>query len=341
MNDYKLTASEWYIKLHTQNANQDLHKEFKEWLAADPENELAYIECEIALSALNHLEKAPEVQSIIESIETEHPETAFNFSKIWGKFSQKSTLRYTTAITGLVCICLLSMNLLNFYSKPPTNNQIYSTLPGKQKTIALNDGSIVNLNTGSQLHINYEEKRRQLALKKGEAVFTVEHDPTRPFDVIAGNRIVRAIGTRFNIIIDGDNIIVSVLEGKVKVLNQTTLRKNTIDIEKNITPGFSASYNINDDSVITITKSEKTERISGWLQGQLTFNNWMLADAIKEHNRYADIKIFFKDKRINAMRIAGVFKIGDTESFLSALKATFPIEIDRTENIIWLKYKSS
>lgn len=99
---------------------------------------------------------------------------------------------------------------------------------GERATVALTDGSLVHLNTQSALSVTLSSHRRSLSLKQGEALFEVAHDPARPFDVAVNGRVVRAIGTIFNIEHDGHRTIVSVLEGAVRLFEKRTSAKFTL-----------------------------------------------------------------------------------------------------------------
>jgi len=54
-------------------------------------------------------------------------------------------------------------------------------------------------------------------LDSGEAYFDVVHDAKRPFTVYAGNRRITDIGTKFSVFRNGDDVRVTVREGRVRV----------------------------------------------------------------------------------------------------------------------------
>ena len=69
----------------------------------------------------------------------------------------------------------------------------YRTAIGEQRIVKLEDGSIVTLNTRSQIKVRFERDRRRIDLIEGEALFEVAHDTARPFQVFAGTAEVRAV----------------------------------------------------------------------------------------------------------------------------------------------------
>ena len=97
--------------------------------------------------------------------------------------------------------------------QPGVSMERYVTRVGEQKEIHLRDGSVVTLNTGSELLVGLSDKGRKLILRRGEAYFDVAGDARRPFSVDAGLRSVTVLGTEFNIRKTPDQLQVAVSEG--------------------------------------------------------------------------------------------------------------------------------
>src|SRR5262249_53251968 len=100
-------------------------------------------------------------------------------------------------------------------------NPVYSTDIGEQRTIALKDGSRVELNARSKIKVLYSKERRSIELIEGQALFSVAKDPTRPFVVSSGNARVRAVGTQFDLYRKPVGTVVTVVEGRVAVRGDT------------------------------------------------------------------------------------------------------------------------
>ncbi len=58
---------------------------------------------------------------------------------------------------------------------------------------------------------------RTVTLDGGEAYFEVVHDARHPFVVLAGNRRITDLGTKFSVSREGDHVQVVVKEGRVRV----------------------------------------------------------------------------------------------------------------------------
>ena len=96
-------------------------------------------------------------------------------------------------------------------------NGTYGTAIGQQQTLALSDGSTVQINTDSQIQIDYSEPLRKIRLLRGEAFFTVAPNAKRPFEVFAAGGIVKAVGTAFAVSVQGAQVSVTVAKGVVDV----------------------------------------------------------------------------------------------------------------------------
>ena len=97
----------------------------------------------------------------------------------------------------------------------------YSTGIGEQRTIALPDGSTVELNARSSLRVHLTDRQRDVALLEGQALFRVAKDAQRPFVVRAGDAQVRAVGTEFDVYRKESETVVTVVEGRVETYDDS------------------------------------------------------------------------------------------------------------------------
>lgn len=99
----------------------------------------------------------------------------------------------------------------------PINGVLFATEIGQQSQHLMKDGSVIWLNSNSEVTVDYSAQRRRVNLVKGEAHFEVAKDKTRPFEVYADDKLVRAIGTAFSVYKLNGSIEVLVSEGKVEL----------------------------------------------------------------------------------------------------------------------------
>lgn len=92
-------------------------------------------------------------------------------------------------------------------------DQRISTGPGEWDSTLLSDGSVLRIGPNTRLHWSFDEERRVVELKRGEAVFEVAKDPRRPFVVTTSIGDVRAVGTEFGVSLTNASTAVVTVEG--------------------------------------------------------------------------------------------------------------------------------
>jgi len=93
----------------------------------------------------------------------------------------------------------------------------YSTAVGSIKALPMKDGSTITLNTDSDIRVAMSDTERRVDLDKGEAFFEVAKDLNRPFVVRVGAERVIAVGTKFSVRREAEDVRVIVTEGRVRV----------------------------------------------------------------------------------------------------------------------------
>ena len=177
---------------------------------------------------------------------------------------------------------------------------------------------------------------------RGQAHFDVRQD-SRPFEVLAGDRRVVALGTAFDIRIDDDHgVLVTLVEGRVSVERGEVQGSPAVSSMPEAAGG---QARVDATGLMVLNAGEQliarpnappqvvvadVARVVGWREGQLVFRDDPLRDVIKEINRYSTSKVTIDpDGRLDAIRISGVFKAGSTESFVAAVEELYPVEARR------------
>lgn len=218
----------------------------------------------------------------------------------------------------------------------------YHTTVGKQLTASLPDGSVVALNTDTSLDVSYSATRRLVILHKGEAIFHVAHSSSRPFQVNVGARVVQAVGTVFNVMhLAQDDLRVTVSEGTVKVLAHEPPREDVraapaTHPELLVRAGEQA---VTDPSGIQVLRLEpsKIEDQDAWYQrGLLVYKGETLDAVIADVSRYTTVRFVISDDSIHGKRVGGMFRAGDVDGLLLALRESFGINARRQGNVVVL-----
>lgn len=220
-------------------------------------------------------------------------------------------------------------------------NGEYVTDIGEIRTLDLADGSTIQLNTNSKVDVDWSAGERAVFLSFGEAHFDVAPDAGKRFVVYTAVGAVEAVGTAFQ---------VRVLPGEVEV----TVTEGVVDLRgveasgAGISAGASAQalpmlnsnlgqlrawQSIRFDGrtrkvgqIQTLGASEVAVQLS-WREGQLMFAGETLAEVVSEVSRYTELDVVIADPEIEAIRIGGRFKIGETDALFEVLQASFDVDV--------------
>jgi len=232
-------------------------------------------------------------------------------------------LRRSIAATVLLAV----VGTLYLWFSAVSGGDRYTTPIGTIASISLRDGSSVTLNTATEVRVQLTAQVRYIRLDHGEAYFDVAHDPNRPFVVQVGHKRIIAVGTKFAVRRNGENVRVVVTEGKVRVesVDASHVAKGDGKFgQVFVTPGSIANAA---DVGILVEKKElsSVEDDLSWRRGYLTFHNTPLADVVQEFNRYNAHKLTIEDSQLAALRISGTFRAVNYEAFVRVLNDGFAI----------------
>jgi len=201
-------------------------------------------------------------------------------------------------------------------------SQQFATAVGEQRKISLLDGSIIYLNTKSRITVLFTAHGREVQLLEGEALFKVQHDPSRPFRVLAGVSVIQAVGTQFDVDRRPSATLVSVIEGRVQVSTAgadrpwvRTARDSTAQLNAGEEARIGSNGNLQRRSSIDPIS------IATWRQHRLVFRDDNLEDIAAEFNRYnSRAQIELEGDAVRTRRYTAVFDADDPGSFVDFLR---------------------
>ena len=195
---------------------------------------------------------------------------------------------------------------------------------GERRTLALPDGSSVELNTDTQIAWRFDRQRRRLWLARGEAALTVAHDAVRPFELLTAQGLARLAAGQFNARLRPAGLDLIVLAGQAAV--QTASGAAQAKVARAGDPRQALEVTAQHIAVVAAPEAQ-VQAIQAWRRGEIVFEGQPLAEAVEEYNRYLTRKLVIGDARAGALRLGGRFMTGDPESFLEALRTTFGLRI--------------
>lgn len=200
----------------------------------------------------------------------------------------------------------------------------YSTGVGGHESVALADGSRLELNTSTRLRAQVEPGRREVWLLRGEAYFDVKPDPVHPFVIHAGDHRIVVLGTRFSVRRERGRFEVAVLEGRVRVepVNPVPGKPPVIVGGGDILYGKPAG------TVVASHATDRVRRALSWRHGTLEFDQSTLQDAAEQFNRYNRKQLVLADDATARMRIGGSFDANGVEAFSRLLGQAFNLKVE-------------
>lgn len=266
---------------------------------------------------------------------------------------------------GLAATVILAVALfwsLPFY-RDSHSNGLYVTAVGQQNTVVLADGTEVQLNTNSQMQVEYDGNFRNVRLLQGEAHFSVAKNPRKPFRVYAINNRIQAVGTAFTVFLNNKDLSVLVTEGRVSLASLATTgtaiaeqspaddtaaatdgaagadrygselsqELALLDARESITIAGSAGFDAANTDIraqVQEVSNSDLERRESWRKGLLIFNGETLEQVVAEVSRYSTVAIEIPDPSVRALQVGGRYKIADMDGLLRALETNFNLKAE-------------
>jgi transmembrane sensor len=209
----------------------------------------------------------------------------------------------------------------------------YATNVGGIERFVLQDGSRVDLNTGSAIKVRFTSGQREIVLTHGEALFAVVHRTNWPFSVRAGGATIHAVGTKFSVRLRDDaEADVLVIEGRIAVEGSRVAAAPDVSRPRAATPfalivSAGESIAVNSTTVLARAALSPTtlKRRTAWTDGWIWFFKDPLPEAVAEFNRYHREHLVLVDPALASLEIGGRFRSTDLDSFIATLEHSFDI----------------
>jgi transmembrane sensor len=230
-------------------------------------------------------------------------------------------------LAACLAVVIIGLVIWSRYESADTSRRFVTEI-GDYRRVPLVDGSVVELNTDTELRTSMTAASRRVELLKGEATFKVASDPRRPFVVVAGTTALRALGTVFNVRRRDSIVEVLMVEGTVAV---GTSGEGQWPEQADAPPvpvihaGQAAIVAAHAAFEVRAVNAEEVERELAWRKGMLSFKDSTLAEATAEFNRYNSRQLVVSDPRIADVRVGGYFRANNIDGFVRVLESEFDI----------------
>lgn len=247
--------------------------------------------------------------------------------------------RHLLVAAGLACLLFAALWLLRGLDQVSR----YRTAQGEQRTVALGDGSRIVLNTATTME--FDASKQRASLLAGEAFFEVTPRKVRmgnikPFSVDAGSATIQVLGTRFNVLREGENLLISVMEGRVRVDARSGSEQEGSSQEI----GAGDVLEIQGGEPLIQPDGSALDRVKAWRQGKIELDRTPLDQAIEELSRYTPLPLVIAEPGLEELQVSGIFRIdrlGDLSSLRFALENSLPVRLRATVDRLELVSHSS
>lgn len=299
------TALDWLLRIQQRPEDAALRTALAAWLAIDPRHVEAYRKAERVwqLTGSTAAAAAP--------LPTERPRipaAGIAAAAAPTPGSQRPRRRrWPALLAGSLAACFMLWMAPDAYLRYQSD---YRTGLGQQRSIELDDGSRVQLDSQSAISVEFDGNRREVRLLSGQAFFEVTPDQSRPFRVDADNLQITVTGTAFNVSVRPSQLTVAVQHGSVRVAegNQT--------LAEALRTGDRLQWRGSDQ----VTRDTlPVSQIAAWQQGRLVVRDARIADVLDELRPYLPGKLALRDDELGDRRITGVYDLRNPDAALRAI----------------------
>lgn len=296
-------AFAWVVRKNTRGLNDAEIAAFDAWCEADIRHKGAYVRA-MAIHNAIHLGTGNQVRRI-----------------------DSSARRRQLVLGGLAAGLALMAGRFGYSILQ--EHTVLSTAKGEFRRVPLQDKSIANINSGSQIEVAFTKQQRKINLRQGEAWFEVAKDKSKPFIVEAGDALIRAVGTAFSVrrLATGSEVLVT--EGTVEVWSKDGTAQKRL-----VTAGEHA-FLATDAKAIPVTRQpDEVNRKLAWREGKLVLSSQTLGEAVADFNRYSPKTIVILDPLLQDKRLVGQYQLDAPELFAKDVSMILDVPIAITSEKI-------
>lgn len=312
--DIEKLAASWLARQDAAALTEAEQAEFDAWIAQDDRHLGAYVRLRAVWARLDRLG----------ALRPASAEAVIKPSTVWRHWR-------SAAAAAMLAVMLGSAGYY-FGFRTPEAPKTYDTAIGEMRRLAMEDGSVVEMNTNSEVNVAYSDHSRDIYLAHGEGNFTVAKNKSRPFIVHAGDTTVTAVGTAFSVdATRPDQLRVAVSEGTVAVRHGNRDPSYVTAMQVLTVP--TGEQRAEEAPQLVVATAEQIDKHLAWRKGMLVFSGESLSEAASQFNRYNQRQISVTPRAAAAaQRVGGVFQTRDVEGFAHATAATFGLSVKQDKN---------
>lgn len=316
-------AAQWFATLRDESAGEADRQRWREWLAANTAHAQAWQRVEAIHQPFSQ---------VAGPAQPDQP-TRAQAARSALDAARQAPRRRALRLLGLAGLMMGTGALVR--QQLPWREWVYAraagtathrTAIGEQRSLQLEDGTPLTLNTATAVDLDFDADWRRIVLRDGEVLVSSAPDPVRPprpLVVDTPHGRLTALGTRFVVRSAERGTNVGVFEGTVRVAPAGT--HTTHDLPAGQQTRFDA-MRIEPEQPADLTRES-------WARGMLVADNTRLDTFVQELARYTPVKLQVAEA-VAALRLVGVYRMAqpqqDLPQVLLALEQALPVRVRRT-----------
>ena len=315
-NDLSVTeeAADWIDRLDELSDTE--RRALADWLNASPDHAAAF-------AALRHTLRDTALIEAVDRVRAEPVEAPAQHRRavLGGAWSRAGLI--AAGLLGLVGGGVLTARLT---AERPAPTIELATAIGVRADHVLSDASTIRLNADSRASVAYSRSARDIHLRQGDAVFEVAKNPRRPFNVMAGDARVTAVGTVFEVDKVDDAVEVRVFEGVVRISQGDTPPR---------------MLRAGEWLLLAADHTASRGRLASgsydtWRGDWLEADNMPLKYVVARLNRYSPQALTLRDSRVGELRVTGRFKLDRPAEAVAMISTLLDLKVEQAGPRIYL-----
>ncbi|MBL9186918.1 MAG: FecR domain-containing protein [Opitutaceae bacterium] len=325
-------AALWVVR-HERGLTPAEQDAFSQWLSADPRHGEVWRDRRWAWREFDRIAGLPAVVPAAPDPDLLAPR---------GMFSSRGHSRWLARSLVLAAAAVMAGMILipaDHSSDTEPARALSTALAAPCERLVLDDGSVVELNRGARLTVEFSPGLRRVRLERGEAHFVVAKDSARPFVVDAAGVTARAVGTAFNVRLAAASVEVVVTEGRV-ALGRAADAPGVPEarlLEARQRAVLPLDHAAPTDPVSDLTETDLAQHLA-WQPRFLDFSDAPLGEVVARLNQRNPVQLVLAAPALRELRINATIRSDNIEGFVRLLESAFDLRAEwRSETEIALR----
>lgn len=312
-------AARWVLRLKEDSLSEQELTAWLDWCDSDERHRRAFEDAQSFWQGIGDLAAEPDATQRLQALRG-----SASLPVAAPARDGQGSRRWVFALAASVAIAVVGVFVSQYLAGQPQTLTADASLSVSRKTLP--DGSMVELAAKSAVEVRYTEQQRLLELRPGgEAYFSVQPNPARPFIVSVGDHRVRAVGTAFNVRSADGRVIVTVDEGTVEVYRAADPQPRIAADSTRVSAGNEVRWM--DEKTPASVRTVDPARALAWREGRLEYIDEPLAAVLADINRYSHRRVVLEQGAVDDLAFTGTVFAVSVDEWLQALPGEFPVDL--------------